>query len=175
MTSPAVAFKAKQPTLIADYLAAREATKADFNNRVTAFQESVGGRTPFGTRFFDGGHTIEGFRAEKYGEDLPAGWRFNGSRLDVVPAKRTAEGKAIAKQLAELALPGDKFPGAPRIMHAEDHALFPRVTKAGDDYYLTLSKAPLTDIGVDLDPEIWEPVKLSAFHTALEQTEVLAQ
>lgn len=171
MTSVAVAFKAKQPTLLADYLAAREATKADFNTRVAAFQESVGGRTPFGTRFFDGGHSIEGYRAEKYGEDLPAGWRFNGARLDVVPAKRTAEGKEIARQLSALTLKGDTYPGAPAIMYSESHSIFPRVNKVGDDYFLTLSKVPLGDIGVDLDPEVWEPVKLSVYHAALESVE----
>lgn len=171
----AAAYKATRPDLLADYLTAREAEVADFNTRVAAFQDSVGGRTPFGTRFFDGGHSIEGYRAKAYGEELPAGWRFNGSRLDVVPAKRTPEGKAIAKQLAELTLKGDKFPGAPAIMFAEGHSLFPRVNKVGQDYYLTLSMVPITDVGIDLDPALWEPVKLSAYHAALEQTEVVAQ
>lgn len=170
----AAAYKAKRPDLLADYLAQRELEVADFNSRVTTFQESVGGRIPFGTRFFDGGHTIEGYRAEKYGEDLPAGWRFNGARLDVVPAKRTPEGKEIAKQLTSLTLKGDKFPGAPAIMFADGHSLFPRVNKVGDDYFLTLSKVPLTDIGVDLDPEVWEAVKLSAYHAALEDAEASA-
>jgi hypothetical protein len=171
----AAAFKAKQPTLLTEYLTNREAEVADFNVRVAVFQESVGGRTPFGTRFFDGGHSIEGYRAKAYGEELPAGWRFNGSRLDVVPAKRTAEGKEIARQLKALTLKGDKFPGAPAIMFADSHSLFPRVSKVGEDYYLTLSMAPLTDIGVDLDPDLWEPVKLSTYHAVLEQADTFAE
>lgn len=171
----AVAFKAKRPALLADYLSQRELVVSAFNSRVEAFKESVGGRDPFGTRFFDGGHTIEGYRAEKRGEDLPAGWRFSGARLDVVPAKRTPEGKQIAKELAALHLKGDKYPGAPSIMYGENHSIFPRVNKVGDDYYLTLSKVPLSDIGVDLDRDVWEPVKLSAYHAALEsETEAVS-
>lgn len=164
----AIAFKTKQPHLIADYLAAREATVADWHAKVDTFKASVGNCEVVGTRFFDGGFGVTGFRAAKDSDELPAGWRFDGSKKDVVPARRTPEGKAHAITLIGLRLPGNSYPGAPDIMFAEGFSLFPRVEQIGDDFYLTLSKAPLAERGNDLDPAVWEPVKLSEYHAALE-------
>jgi hypothetical protein len=167
----AVAFKTKQPSLIADYLAARESMVYHWRATVDAFKESLGGREIVGTGFFDGGFAVTGYRAEKYGEDLPAGWRFDGAKKDVVPAKRTPEGKKLAAFLGELELPGNSYPGCPDILFAEGFSIFPRVEKIGDDYFLTLSKAPLDKPANAVDPEIWEPVKLSAYHAAIEDAE----
>lgn len=168
----AAAFKTRQPALIANYLAAREVDVTEFNAKVDAFKATIGGREVFGIRFFDGGFSISGYRAVKYGEDLPPGWRFDGAKKDVVPAKRTPEGKEIAKTLAGLRLKGNSYPGAPDIMFADGFSLFPHVEKIGDDFYLTVSRAPLSERGNNLDPEIWEPVKLSEYHAALEATDV---
>lgn len=164
----AAAFKTKQPDLIAAYLTTHETAVAEFNAKVDAFKATIGGRELFGTRFFDGGFSISGYRAEKYGEDLPAGWRFDGAKKDVVPARRTPEGKEIGKTLAGLRLPGNSYPGAPDIMFAEGFSLFPHVEKIGEEFYLTVSRAPLAERGNALDPSIWEPVKLSEYHAALE-------
>jgi hypothetical protein len=170
----AVAFKTKQPALISDYLEAREVTVAGFHAKVDAFKATIGGKELFGTSMFDGGFLVAGYRAEKYGEDLPAGWRHEGSRLDVVPAKRTPEGKEHAKALAALYLPGNSYPGCPEVLHAENHLVFPRVDKVGEDYYLTLSKVPIDRPANTLDPDIWEPVKLSEYHAALEAAELVS-
>lgn len=170
----AVAFKTKQPALIADYFAAREATVAEWHTKVDAFKASVGDLEVVGIRFFDGGFSVSGFRAAKYGDELPAGWRFDGAKKDVVPAKRTPEGKEAAKSLDGLRLAGNSYPGAPDIMFADGFSLFPRVEQVGDDFYLTLSKAPLAERGNSLDPDIWEPVKLSEYHAALEAAELVA-
>jgi hypothetical protein len=170
----AVAFKTNQPSLIADYLAAREEAVAEFNAKVEAFKATIGGRQMFGTRFFDGGFAISGYRAEKYGEELPAGWRFDGAKKDVVPAKRTPEGKEIAKTLSGLHLAGDSYPGCPDMLFTEGFSIFPRVAKVGDDFFLTLSKVPNDEPRNAMDPMIWEPVKLSEYHAALEAAELLA-
>lgn len=167
----AVAFKTKQPELIADYLANRDAAVADFHAKVDAFKASIGDREVFGTSLFDGGFIVAGYRAAKYGEDLAAGWRYQGSRLDVVPAKRTPEGQEHAKTLASLYLAGNSYPGCPDVLFAEGFSIFPRVEKIGDDYFLTLSKVPLDKPANVVDSEIWEPVKLSAFHAAIEDAE----
>lgn len=171
----AVAFKTKQPELIADYLAAREEAVAAFNTKVDAFKATIGGREVFGIRFFDGGFSVSGYRAVKYGEDLPAGWRYDGAKKDVVPAKRTPEGKELAKTLATLYLPGNSYPGCPDILFAEGFSVFPRVNKVGDDYYLTLSKTLRDEKANEIDPEVWEPVKLSAYHAAIEDAEALVK
>lgn len=170
MTSVAVAFKATQPTLIADYLAAREVAVAEFNTKTDAFKESIGGHDLFGTAFFDGGWSIAGFNTPNSFMELPAGWRREG-RLKAVPARRTPEGKEHAKTLASLRLPGNTYPGCPNMLFAEGYSVYPRVAKVGDDYFLTLSMVLRDEPNNSLDPEVWEQVKLSEYHAALESAQ----
>lgn len=163
----AVAFKTKQPSLIADYLSAHEEAVAEFNAKVEAFKATVGGRDLFGTRFFDGGFSIAGFLTSNLFEEVPLGWRREG-KLNAVPAKRTPEGQEHAKTLDGLRLKGNTYPGCPNMLFTERFSIYPRVAKVGEDFFLTLSRVPLDEPGNALDPEIWEPVKLSEYHTALE-------
>lgn len=169
----AVAFKSKQPAVIADYLADHEKAVAEFNAKVEAFKATVGGRELHGTAFFDGGWAIAGFHTSNSFEEIPAGWRREGS-FKAVPAKRTPEGKEHVAALAALRLKGNTYPGCPNMLFAEGFSVYPRVKKVGDDYFLTLSKVPLAERGNDLDPEFWEPVKLSEYHAALEAAELVA-
>lgn len=167
MTSPAVAFKAKQPALIADYLAAREIAVAEFNAKVEAYKATIGGRELSGIRFFDGGFSVTGFQTKNSFEELPAGWRRKG-KFEAVPAKRTEEGKEHAKALVALRLAGNTYPGCPNTLYAEGFAVFPRVEQVGADYFLTLSMVPRDEPNNSLDLEVWEPVRLSEYHAALE-------
>lgn len=173
MTSAAVAFKAKKPALIADYLAAREVAVAEFNAKVEAYKPTVGGRELSGIRFFDGGFSVTGFQTKNSFEEIPAGWRRKG-KFEAVPAKRTPEGKEHAKDLTALRLAGNTYPGCPNTLHAENFAVWPRVEQVGADYFLTLSMVPLAEPKNTLDPEVWEPVKLSEYHAALEAVTELA-
>lgn len=172
----AVVFKARQPQAIADYLAAHEAKQEAFQNATKDFREKVGGRELFGIRFFDGGFVVNGFHMNSYNEELPAGWRRDGNKLMAVPAKRTPEGKEIVAELAKLRLDGNSYPGCPRDLHTETvngrgFAIFPRIEKVGDEYYLTLSEEPRASELDEIDPEQWERVKLSAYHAAVEDAE----
>ncbi|QOD06028.1 hypothetical protein [Pseudarthrobacter sp. BIM B-2242] len=173
MTSAAVAFKAKQPALIADYLAAREVAVADFHTKADAFKESIGGHELFGTAFFDGGWAVRGFNSPNSFMELPAGWRREGG-LKAVPARRTPEGKEHAKTLATLRLAGNTYPGCPNMLFAEGYSVYPRVEQVGDDYFLTLSMVLRDEPNNSLDPEAWEQVKLSEYHAALEAAEEAA-
>jgi hypothetical protein len=168
----AIAFKTKKPAVIADYLAAREVAVVEFNAKVEAFKTTVGGRELFGTRFFDGGFSIAGFLTNNSFEEIPLGWRREG-RLNAVPAKRTPEGKEHAKTLAGLRLRGNTYPGCPNMLFAKGYSLYPRVAKVGDDYFLTLSMALRDEPNNAPDSEIWEPVKLSEYHAALEAAEMV--
>ncbi|NKX56002.1 hypothetical protein [Arthrobacter mobilis] len=78
MSNPAVGFKSRQPGIIDAYLAEREVKEEAFRNDTKAFEEKLGGRTLFGTRFLDGGFSVTGFQIESYSEELPAGWRRDG-------------------------------------------------------------------------------------------------
>lgn len=169
----AVAFKTKQPALIAAYLADHEKAVDEFNAKVEAFKATVGGRELHGTAFFDGGWAIAGFHTNNSFEEIPAGWRREGS-FKAVPAKRTPEGKEHVAALAALRLKGNTYPGCPNMLFAEGFSVYPRVNTIGDDYFLTLSKVPLDEPGNALDPGIWDQVKLSEYHAALEAAELVA-
>lgn len=166
----AVAFKSKQPELVAAYLAAHEKAVAEFNAKVDAFKATIGGRELFGTRFFDGGFAVAGFNTQNSFEEIPAGWRRDGKHK-AVPARKTPEGKEHAKALAGLGLRGNTYPGCPNMLFAEGYSVYPRVAKAGADFFLTLSIVLRDEPNNALDPEIWEPVKLSEYHAALEAAE----
>lgn len=169
----ALAFKSKHPDVIAAYLADHEEAVNGFNAKVEAYKATVGGRELSGIRFFDGGFSVTGFQTNNSFEELPAGWRRKG-RLEAVPAKKTLEGKEHAKVLAGLRLKGNTYPGCPNMLFAEGYSLYPRVTKAGEDYFLTVSM-PLRDEPNNApDPEAWEQVKLSEYHAALEAAEAAA-
>ena len=168
----AVAFKSKQPDVIAAYLAAHEKAVAEFNAKVEAFKATVGGRELFGTRFFDGGFAVAGFNTNNSFEEIPAGWRREGSHK-AVPAKKTPEGKEHAKTLAGIRLKGNTYPGCPNMLFAEGFSLYPRVAKVGEDYFLTLSMALRDEPNNAPDPESWEPMKLSEYHAALEAAELI--
>jgi hypothetical protein len=169
----AVAFKSRPAQHVAAYLADHETAVAEFNTKVEAFKATIGGRELFGTRFFDGGFSIAGFLTSNSYEELPAGWRRErGGKA--VPAKKTPEGKEHAKALAGLRLKGNTYPGCPNMLFAEGFSLYPRVAKVGEDYFLTLSMVLRDEPNNSLDPEFWEPVKLSEYHAALEAAELVA-
>lgn len=168
----AVAFKSKQPDVIAAYLAGHEKAVAEFNAKVEAYKPTVGGRELTGIQFFDGGFSVTGFQIENSFEELPVGWRRErGGKA--VPAKKTPEGKEHAKTLATLRLRGNTYPGCPNMLFAEGYSLYPRVAKVGEDYFLTLSMVLRDEPNNSLDPEFWETVKLSEYHAALEAVETV--
>jgi len=169
----AVAYKSTAPAVVGAYLQAREEIAATWRAKVDAFKESIGGREIFGTAFFDGGWAVQGFYTPNSFAEIPEGWRRDG-KFKAVPAKRTPEGQEAAAKLAELRLPGNHYPGVPEMLHAEGHMVFPRIVTAGTDHFLTLSLAVLDEPGNTIDPGLWEPVKLSAFHAALEAAEAAA-
>ena len=163
----AVAYKSTAPAVVGAYLEAREETVAAWRTNVDAFRKTVGDREIFGISFFDGGWAVQGFYTPNSFVEIPDGWRRE-SKFKAVPAKRTPEGKAAAEKLAELRLPGNHYPGVPAMLAAETHMVFPRIVTAGAGYFLTLSKVPLDTPATAVDPAVWEPVKLSEYHAALE-------
>lgn len=169
----AVAFKSSSPSEIAEYMASREVACAEFNEKVTAFREKVGGRELTGFHGFDGSWAITGFGMKTAAEELPAGWRRDRSSLNAVAAKRTPEGKEIAAELYDLRLAGEQYPGVPwslstEIVDGMGHRLWPRVEKIGDDYFMTLSMVPKQSELEKIDGAKWEAVKLSEYHAAIE-------
>jgi hypothetical protein len=165
---PEVVFKCKQPLVLNAYDAQRDVDVAIFNAKCDEFSKTVGGRSLFGTRFFDGGWAIRGYTMHSYTEELPVGWRQERHSDNAVPAKRTPEGKEIASKLNDLHLKGNKFPGVPKTLFAEGYMVYPRTEKIGEDWWLTLSKTPVESDRNEIDSDLWEPAKLSEYYAAKE-------
>lgn len=172
--STEVAMKCLDPQKLDDWEAAREIQVGLYNASCEAFRETIGGRNLVGIRFYRGGFQVTGFQMESYREALPKGWRQEGGTNNAVPAKRTAEGKAIAKDMQELYLPDCNHPGVPKHLHCEGFSIFPSVTKIGTDWWLTMSKQPYEKDMEQFDSELWRPARLSEFYAAKEAAEVTA-
>lgn len=171
----AMAYKATRPETITGYNAERLEAEKEFDAKVSEFRKTVNGRELQGIRFYDGGFAVQGFALERASEELPAGWRRDGSSMRAVPAKRTPEGKAIAEQLRGLRLKGHSIPGAPEAFDTgtdpksgTGYRVFPRLRQVGGDHFMTLSKVPCKEDLARIDAEVWKPVKLSEYHAALE-------
>lgn len=170
-----LAFKSSKPAEITAFLADRTAKQQAFDEKVAEFRKTVNGRELQGIRMFNGGFIVQGFAMNRRNEELPAGWRQDGSSNRAVPAKRTPEGKAIAGRIAGLRLEGASIPGAPESLSTAmnpntgtGYEIFPRLRTVGDEHFLTLSRVPADDDLARIDAEAWTPVKMSEFHAALE-------
>lgn len=165
----AVAMKCLDPQKLDDWQAARDIVTAEYDAKCAEFQKTIGGKNLIGSRFFKGGFQVTGFDWGSHkSEGLPAGWRLEQYSSFAVPAKRTAEGKAIAKQLRELYLPDNDHPGVPRHLHCAGFSIFPTVRKVGADWWLTMSKQPYETDMEQFDPTIWAVAKLSEYYAAVE-------
>ena len=165
----AVAMKCLKPQILDDWQADREIQIADYDAECEAFRETVNGADLIGTQFFKGGFQVTGYKMKTYNEELPVGWRREANSWNAVPAKRTPEGKAIAKQLTTLSLADNDHPGVPNWLHCEGFSIFPSVEKIGDGWWLTMSKKPYDKDMEGFDSTIWAPAKLSEYYAAKEQ------
>ena len=169
----AVVFKSKKPLVMNAYDAQRDVDIAIFNAKCDAFKELMGTKELRGIQYFDGGWAITSFHIGYGKSELPVGWRRERNSDVAVPAKRTPEGKEWAKKLRDLTLKGNTYPGVPNTFHTDvlngqGFSVYPRTVKFGDDWWLTLSKTPMERDLAKIDPELWEPAKLSEFYAAKE-------
>lgn len=176
----AIVYKAKRPALIKLSLVNRDIEKNAFEDRCNIFkrQHGLDGCGLFGFRGYDGSRTVEGATL-KPGMDLPEGWRWEltskGGRIR--PAKKTQEGKRIAKDMEALSMGPTKYPGVPTLLFSENHAVYPHVHNVGDKYFLILSKEPMPDVLIneEIDLDIWEKTPTSNYYLALEELEAQAK
>lgn len=171
--SAEVVYKCKDNALLDEYAAKREALEERWRNGFNQYKAALGVEGLHGIHYYDGGWFFEGYLIPN-GQEPQEGWRRDSRRRGVaVPAKRTELGKALARELASLNLKGNTYPGVPNVLHSETvngqgYSIFPRTEKLGGVWWLTLSKTP-RQAGADrIDPETWEPAKLSEYHAARE-------
>jgi hypothetical protein len=124
--------------------------------------------------------TTDGFEAIEVtgvehpdGEDIPIGWKRTKKLAGAIePDKRRAAGKRAAERLAKLTAPNPrrKLPGGMPSMSFIGHRLArPGIGRYGDAVYVTWSRELEDSEARNIDPAVWERVKLSEYYAALEQ------
>lgn len=172
-----VVFRCKQPLVLNAYDTQRDVDIAVFKAACDQYKLAVGNVAALhGIQFYDGGFAVTGWRQQDASLPLPIGWRRDGASYRIMPAKRTAEGKALARELNSLELKGNTYPGVPNVLatgtvNGQGFHIFPRTEKTGDDWWLTLSKMPCNRDLAKIDREFWEPAKLSEYYAAKEAAE----
>lgn len=109
------------------------------------------------------------------GEDIPVGWkRHKDLPTAITPDKRRAAGKRAAARLAKVVMPNPRrglpgeMPGA--CFAGTGMALMrPGIAQHGDAVYVTWSRELEQPTADNLDPAVWERVKLSEYYAAKEQ------
>lgn len=95
-------------------------------------------------------------------------WRWNRQRGQWVPDKRNKAGKALSKEMNELAVQGlGKLPGMPSEILGPGHMYSHGVDVW--DRVVWVSWNCGADLLADIDLTIWEPGKLSEYYAAKEQ------
>lgn len=175
MSQPQTVLKAKDPQSIAAWLETRDAHRAEFTAKTLAFatrygrEEMMARAVGFGDCFTQ--YAI-GFAPDA--GPIPEGWRQDSKTGYILPAKRTEAGKAVAAELNKIQYTS-QVPGVPELVHSvndprtgEGYMGGFRVQKIGQDYYATVTFALDAPSQKQLDDAVWEQVKLSAYHAALE-------
>jgi hypothetical protein len=108
-------------------------------------------------------------------EDIPVGWKRTKKLAGAIePDKRRAAGKRAAERLAKLTAPNPrrKLPGGMPSMSFIGHSLAkPGLARHGDAVYVTWSRELEDSEASNIDPAIWQRVKLSEYYAVLEQQE----
>lgn len=185
MTAEGV-FRSSHPDVLAVWDARAEKVEA---RRVYALtlEERFGGRKAlFTSRAVVGLQPLDGesgYRAPRSRDDLP-GFRFGVKEGYWCPDKRTAEGRALAKEFAQYAVPKPRYPGMPG-------EVWPRSDDGGGSYLYTPGSQRFEDTiyvtwgcsaerllpgngdprekgGDTVDLAVWEHVRLSEWHALLE-------
>lgn len=165
-----VVYRAKNIETIIEYIEKRLDTIEKWKIARDAYSEKLGGRKLHGISLYTGGWIIQGYVKNSYSEELPPGWRLAKSRgsWEIVPAKRTPEGKEHVVELQKLNLAESKYPGFPLMLHSKTHGVFPRLRRYDDMYFMVLSMEA-DDSGVDQAQ--WERITLAEFYAATENKE----
>lgn len=171
-----VAYKSTHPDVLAHYdsTASAEALNA-WRDQVKALISDLGfpGRRFAISSGFDGSH-VTGVE-HPHDDEIPAGWRRDRKLSEAItPARRTKLGKEIARRLAALPQPNVRrnMPGGmPHIAFGAHTFMRPGVARYGDAVYVTWSNKIDDCDSSEIDPAVWQPVKLSEYYAAREEAE----
>lgn len=166
-SNPAVVFKCRQPELMDNWEALQDQLWADWKIGQARLREELGVETLVQNSGM-GGVFISGYAPRDGSEEPKPGFRRDRKTGYMLPALRTPEGKRWQGRLYEVRY-SEKIPGVPpRVIGGGYMGVFKR-EKIGADWYAWLGFDPGESQLARVSPDIWEPVKLSAYHAAKEE------
>lgn len=179
MRTVAVAYRSLHPERTSAAIKDAEAAREAAIEAMTAFTEDLlgPGFVMVGSHNFDGSIWPTGFTRDgsfTRDTDVKPGLRFDAKKRELVPAKRTDEGRAMVARLDALAFRHPYIDGLGGIVHAKDgdRGYFTgwSFDVFAGEVFATLS-VPTLDEGSQKAAiaESWTPVPLSEFHAAREQ------
>jgi hypothetical protein len=175
--TPTAVFKATNPALIDAYEQRTTELWAEYRETVKALQQEWGVEQLSCRGDWNGGQFVTGYVPEDRNEEPKPGFRKDRDSGFMVPAKRTAEGKAIVQRIKDVHYNPGKKPGLPSTIMGEGF-MGPMVLKNLNGTWFAYCTVPLRDDAVygrsdlrEVDVQLWEPVLLSEYFLALEAEE----
>jgi hypothetical protein len=175
--TPTAVFKATQPELIDAYEARTTELWEEYREKVQALQRNWGVEQLSCRGDWDGGQFVTGYVPATHRDEPMTGFRKDRDSGFMVPAKRTAEGKAIVQRIKDVHYKPGKKPGLPSTIMGEGFMGPMALRKLNGTWYayttVPLRKPDATgsDDLREVDRELWEPVKLSAYFLDAEAQE----
>jgi len=182
---PTIVFKAKQPELVEEWEQDRAKRWASYCRYLESMQDRYGkdiavwNAMPLSIR-------ITGYMPVNWNDEPAPGFRRDSKTRAMMPAKRTAEGKAIDKEFAKHSYKRHQPPGLDEMIFGDGYMQPWQIKQVGSDWYAYLT-IPLEGgkirpfapnaggvIVGDIDLGLWEEVKLSEWHHMAEQSKAVA-
>lgn len=179
--TPTAVFKCLQPDLIDAHETHTEEVYAAYRVKTKALMEEWGVEQ-LCRNSSDDATWITGYVPATYQEAPKPGFRKDRNSGFMVPAKRTAEGKAIVERLKDVQYKPNRKPGLPKMIWGEGY-MGAMVIRKLDGTWFAYCTVPLREPDAkgsradglsEVDPAIWEPVKLSEYFIAAEAEEAKA-
>lgn len=152
--------------------AERERREESFRAQTNALAAELGctqlvtATAGFDTRY------VKGYIPNGYYDDPLPGFRLDTKNPNWrLPAKKTEEGKAMAKRLSAIRFVEPRDPGLPDAIWGVGFFGAFRVAKVGEHYYATVNfECTVKELDKEVDAQRWEQVRLSEYHRALEDS-----
>lgn len=175
--TPTAVFKATKPDLLEAYETRTTELWAEYREAVKALQQEWGVEQLSCRGDWDGGQFVTGYVPAEYKDEPMQGFRKDRDSGFMVPAKRTAEGKAIVQRIKDVHYKPGKKPGLPGTIMGEGF-MGPMVIQKLNGIWYAYCTVPLRkpdakghDDLSEVDRELWEPVKLSTYFLDAEAQE----
>ena len=177
---PTIVYRSLNPAAAIAAIEGHTAAMDEWREKLRAFQAefSADGERHLGGSSFPGMSTLVTGLSHERGMPIPEGWRLASRRRDlIVPDKRTRTGKELAKRLSRLRSPAplhhDGLPVTAEysIEFGRLMLVATRTRVVGDDVFAYWEDVP-ADLDLSkVDPQLWEPVRLSVYYAAVESVE----